>query len=192
MKLRDGVMLAAALVSLETANADSLFDPHGYRAFTSDNKAFRVGDVVTVQIVENSSATSSADTSSHRKSEADLNVGTVKAPNSKGVGIQGESDFDGGGKTLRSGRLLAQITTSVVGVAPSGELTLAGDQVLKVNGEAQKIHLDGVVRPEDISTGNVVPSTRLASAHIDYVGDGDLASRTRPSWWTRFLYFVGF
>ena len=67
-----------------------------------------------------------------------------------------------------------------------------GDQLLTVNDEQQKIQVKGRVRPQDISPGNVVLSTRLAEAEIVYIGEGELAGRQRPSWWARFLNWLGF
>lgn len=174
-----------------TVRAESLFDGNSYRALASDAKAHAVGDALTILIVENSSATSSADTSTHRKSDYDLSAGKVTEPNSKGGGLQVGSDFDGGGKTLRSGRLIAQITVIVKSLDPSGDMLVTGDQLLRINGEDQKIHLEGRVRPIDVSPANTVPSTRLADAHITYVGIGDLADRTRPGWWARVLNWFG-
>ncbi|MEM5421259.1 flagellar basal body L-ring protein FlgH [Paraburkholderia ferrariae] len=181
----------ASTVSGTPAHAESLFDADTYRALESDAKARSVGDALTVQIVENSSATSSADTATHRKSDYDATAGKVTDPNSKGGGLQTSSDFDGGGKTLRSGRLIAQITVVVNKVTPVGDLLVSGDQLLTINGEDQKIHLEGRVRPADVSTANTVPSTRLADARITYVGVGDLADRTRPGWWARLLNWFG-
>jgi flagellar L-ring protein precursor FlgH len=190
---RIGFVTLAAAVSMSpiASHGESLFDANTYQSLSGDAKAHSVGDVLTVLIVENSSATESADTATHRNSGYNLSAGKVTEPNSKGGGLQVGSDFDGGGKTLRSGRLIAQITVVVKGMTPAGDLLVAGDQLLTINGEDQKIHLEGRVRPMDVSTGNTVPSTRLADARITYVGIGDLADRTRPGWWARLLNWFG-
>jgi len=190
---RIGLLALVLCISIYpiVSRAESLFDESSYRALASDAKAHAIGDVLTVQIVENSSATESADTATHRNSDYNLSAGKVTEPNSKGGGLQVGSDFDGGGKTLRSGRLIAQITVVVKAMTPAGDLLVAGDQLLTINGEDQKIHLEGRVRPADVSTANTVPSTRLADARITYVGIGDLADRTRPGWWARLLNWFG-
>ncbi len=173
------------------ARAESLFDPDLYRSLGTDRKAARIGDVLTIQVVETSSASSSADTSTGRKSSFDAEFRLSRRPTTSG-GIDVDSDFDGGGKTQRSGKLLAQMSVGVVGVAPNGDLYVKGDQLLTVNDEQQKIQVKGRVRPQDISPGNVVLSTRLAEAEIVYIGEGELAGRQRPSWWARFLNWLGF
>lgn len=182
------LVLAAATAG---ARAESLYDPALYRSLGTDRKAARVGDVLTIQVVETSSATSSADTSTGRKSSIDAEFRLSRRPTTAG-GLEVDGDFEGGGKTQRSGRLLAQMSVNVVDIAPNGDLYVKGDQLLTVNDEQQKIHVKGRVRPQDISPGNVVLSTRLAQAEIIYMGEGELAGRQRPAWWNRFLNWLGF
>ncbi len=100
-------------------------------------------------------------------------------------------DFDGGGTTQRTNKLLATITVAVKEVLPTGDLRVAGEQLLTVNDEQHKVSLEGRVRPQDISDGNVVLSTRLAEAHINYVGDGELSDRQRRAWWRKLLDLLG-
>ncbi|GAB2731256.1 flagellar basal body L-ring protein FlgH [Comamonas sediminis] len=182
--------LCASLAFGGTAFAESLYQEQSYRPLIADNKAFRAGDVLTVQVFENSSASTSADTGTHRSNGLSTQLshrsGTVAQT---GLGVRGE--FDGGGKTQRSNRLLATITVSVKEVLPNGDLKVAGEQALVVNEEPQKVSLEGRVRPFDISDGNVVLSTRLADAKISYVGEGDLAERNRRPWWRQFLDAFG-
>lgn len=173
------------------ASAESLYQPGQFRALIADQKAHRVGDVITVQIMENASAAANADTGTRRKNAvgASLSHNQVSAAATE-LAVSG--DFDGGGRTARAGRLLAQISVSVKEVLPNGDLRVSGEQVLLINEEQQRINLEGRVRPQDISDANVVPSTRLADARINYVGEGDLADRQRPGWWRRLLDALGF
>ena len=68
---------------------------------------------------------------------------------------------------------------------------MSGTQQLTINEETQRIALSGRVRPEDVSDGNVVSSTRLADADITYVGEGHLADRQQRPWWRRLLDAMG-
>ena len=101
------------------------------------------------------------------------------------------NDFDGRGSTQRSGRVLGQLTVTVRGVQPNGDLLLEGVQELEINGEKQTIKLDGRVRSQDITDANTVLSTRVADARISLVGDGVLAERQKPSWWHRLVTWFG-
>ncbi|MBC5785093.1 flagellar basal body L-ring protein FlgH [Ramlibacter sp. USB13] len=183
--------LLLALVCAGGAQAQSLFQEDAWRGFTADNKAYRPGDVLTVQVFENSSASSSADTGTRRANHmaAELAHGSNKVAQTNLV-VAG--DFDGGGRTQRASRLLATLTVTVQEVLPGGQLRVAGAQSVTVNEELQRVTLEGVVRPSDISDGNVVQSTRIAQARITYVGEGDLTERNRRAWWRRLLDAVGF
>ena len=100
-------------------------------------------------------------------------------------------DFDGGGRTQRASRLLTTLTVTVQEVLDSGLLRVAGTQSLTVNDELQRVTLEGLVRPLDVTDGNVVLSTRIAQARITYVGEGDLTERGRRAWWRKLLDALG-
>ncbi|MFT4171318.1 MAG: flagellar basal body L-ring protein FlgH [Rhodocyclaceae bacterium] len=185
------VGLLSSAVGVPAAHAESLYSPSEFRALASDGKAYRVGDVLTVQIVENATAASNADTSTKRDNQINANLSLSNNPTIAG-GINIGGDFVGGGTTQRSGRLLAQITVSVREVLPNGLLKIAGEQLLTINGEAQRIGIEGLVRPRDISDGNIVQSTRVSDARVTYEGDGPLSERQRPGWWRQFLDLIGF
>jgi len=183
--------LLLALSAAAPAIAESLYQEGSFRPLTADNKAFRVGDALTIQVFENSSASTSANTGTRRGNDI---TGSVTQTGNRvvgqlGIGVAGE--FDGGGKTQRANKLLATLTVTVQQVLPNGELHVAGEQLLTVNDELQKVNLEGRVRPQDISDGNVVLSTRLADARITYVGEGDVSDRARRSGWRRILDWLG-
>jgi len=186
------LLAAIALVLVATtAGAQSLYDAATFRPLTADHKAFRVGDVVTVQVIENASAAANADTGSRRNNGVGANVVHAKSPAVR-IGLEANGEFDGGGRTSRTGRLLAQLSVTVREILPNGDLRLEGEQLLTINDEQQRINLEGRARPQDVSDGNVVLSTRLAGARITYIGEGDLADRQRPAWWRRALDWFGF
>jgi len=172
------------------AAATSLYNEATFRPLTADNKAFRVGDVLTVQVFENSSATTSTDTGTRRKNNlnAELTHGARRVAET-GIGVGG--DFDGGGRTQRANRVLITLSVSVREVLPNGDLRVAGEQLLLVNEEQQKVTLEGRVRPQDVSDGNVVLSTRLADARITYLGEGEVSERQQRAWWRKLLDWVG-
>ncbi|GAB7541605.1 flagellar basal body L-ring protein FlgH [Cupriavidus sp. 8B] len=197
MMLRQTRFAGAVLLALCTmgnitqASAESLYGEQTYRPLIADNKAFRVGDVITVQVYENSSATTSTDTTSQRKNNLNVGVNTLPTGRQFGGSVAVSGDFDGGGTTQRANKLLATLTVSVREVLPSGDLKVGGEQLLTVNDEQHKVTVEGRVRPQDISDGNVVLSTRLAEAHINYVGDGELSDRQRRAWWRKLLDLLG-
>jgi flagellar L-ring protein precursor FlgH len=186
-------MLLAALTALGAAtpaHADDLYSEKTFRPLASDKRAHLPGDVLTILIYENSSAVTSADTTLQRSNDVTLHASADQHGHAAAVGAN--NDFNGGGTVQRQGKLLAQMSVSVAGVAPNGDLLVAGEQVLKINSDRQKIRVEGRVRPLDISDANTVLSSRLADARISYLGDGDLASRQRPGLWSRLFHGLGF
>jgi flagellar L-ring protein FlgH len=184
------IMVGALLVFPTATLATSLYNEAIYRPLTADNKAFRVGDLLTVQVFENSSATTSTDTGTRRKNNlnAELTHGARRVAET-GIGVAGE--FDGGGRTQRANRVLITLSVSVKEVLPNGDLRVGGEQLLLVNQEQQKVTLEGRVRPQDVSDGNVVQSTRLADARITYLGEGEVSQRQQRAWWRKLMDWAG-
>jgi flagellar L-ring protein precursor FlgH len=192
---RNACLAAAAIcatlaIAPAASHAESLYNEATFRPLTADNKAFRVGDLLTVQVYENSSASTSSDTGTRRKNnlQADLSHGSRKMGETT-IGVGG--DFDGGGRTQRANKVLITLSVSVREVLPNGDLKVAGEQLLVVNEEQQRVSLEGRVRPQDVSEGNVVMSTRLADARITYLGDGELSQRQQRAWWRKWLDWAG-
>lgn len=174
------------------ACAASLYHAGEFQSLTGGRRAHAVGDLLTVLIYEDSSATSAANTSTGRDAAVGVNFQHGRGAGiNVGGDIKSTNELDGHGLTQRQGQVLAQLTVSVKDVAPNGDLLIAGEQLLEINNEKQQIKVAGRVRPSDISDANTVLSTRIADAKISYVGDGDLAKTQRPSWWHRMLTWFG-
>lgn len=182
------IVLAAAA---RIAQAESLYNEGSYRPLAGDFKAFRIGDSITVQVLEISSATTSTDTSTKRNNNLNASLSTLLNARQYGGNVSANSSFDGGGTTQRANRLLTTITVTVREILSNGDLHISGDQVLTINDEQHRVKLEGRVRPHDISDGNVVQSTRLADARIDYVGEGDLSDRQRRALWRKIVDWLG-
>lgn len=176
-----GIFLLIAVPVL----ADNLYRAEDYRSLTADRHAQRVGDILTVQVVENSSASATAGTRTDKTTDAGIRLSTPDRQQKFAVGV--DDNFDGNGKIARTGRLLAQLSVAVVAIEPNGDLRVKGEQLLEINGEKQTINLEGRVRTIDIGEGNTVPSNRLADARITYVGDGVLADNQSKGWLTRLI-----
>jgi flagellar L-ring protein FlgH len=189
MTLRTLIVVALAGLASHAA-AESLYREDTFRSMVADNKARKVGDAITVLVFENSSATSGADTTAGRSAGLGIDW-SDSLHRGRVANLATRNEFDGRGTTQRVGRLLAQIAVTVIAVEPNGELRIAGEQLLEINREKQQIKLEGRVRAQDVSDANTVMSTRIAEARISYVGDGDVASRARPSWWHNLLTWIG-
>jgi flagellar L-ring protein FlgH len=188
--------LATAALSLAFAqhvpagDAQSMFDELSYRALVGDTKARQIGDVLTVIVQEAASASSSADLRTQRRFGFSGQAGTSEAgPYSASAATRTEND--GVGRTQRSGRLLAQISVRVIGVNESGDLVVAGEQSLEINGEEQLITLSGIVRRRDITAENTVLSSRIADARIRFAGEGFVTDQSKPGLLARLFNLLG-
>lgn len=191
------------------ANADKFFadgslyyEKASMVSLFSDQKARQVGDIVTIKIMESSSATNKASTDTDRSSSLSASLDAFfnaekKYPSdhpfvnpfSKVAGGL-ESEFAGTGTTKRSGDLDAYITAMVTQILPNGNLVLVGSREVLINNENQVIQLSGVVRPNDIDANNQILSTYLADARISYSGTGVINDRQKPGWLTKIVMAV--
>jgi len=165
----------------------------------SDNKGGHVGDIVTVAIFERASASQEATTSTGRQSSAgagianlfglEKNIATINGAIDPGALLEAEytSDFSGSGKTSRKEDLVATLSTQVVEVLPNGNLRIHGNKTVTVNNEDQIVTLTGVVRPADISSGNIVNSKNILDARISYTGKGVISDKQKQGWLVRIL-----
>jgi flagellar L-ring protein precursor FlgH len=178
------------LVCAHSASATSLYTPGKFQSLTSDLRMRQVGDLITVMVYESASASSTAGTSVGRDAGVGLEVQGTPGKSYAGS-ISASNKTDGRGRTQREGKVLAQITVTIKEISANGDLVIAGEQLLDINNEQQRITVEGRIRPQDVSDTNVVLSTRVANAKISYSGQGDLADKQRPAWWQRLLTLFG-
>lgn len=177
------------LLFSQVAFGENLYKDEEYRALTADRRAHQIGDILTVLVLENSSASATAGTNTDKSSDTGIRF---QSPNSqKSYSLDLQQNFDGNGRIARTGRLLAQLSVVIIGVERNSDLLVKGEQVIEINGEKQSINLEGRVRPRDIDEGNTVLSSRIADAHITYVGDGVLAENQHKGWLTRLIAILG-
>ena len=189
----------------------SLFNDDARLDLFSDIKAKNVGDIVTINIVENSTAQKNSQTGLGRNSSVSGKVNAMMgleditnfplvgsavgslAPNldtTKGISGTYNSSFTGSGNTSRKESMTAKISARVIQVLPNGNLVIRGSREVMVNNEKQYINVQGVIRPEDIASDNTVLSTYVADARIDYIGKGDISAQQRQGWLTRALNVI--
>lgn len=173
-----------------------------YRANTDvrlfeDLKANRVGDILTVKLVEKTNASKNSQTSVAKSTEATLANPTILGrPITKdgdpvfGGSLSGENTFDGSGASSQSNSLVGDITVTVVERQPNGNLVIRGEKWVTLNQGREFIQLSGIIRPNDIETDNTLVSTRIANAQITYSSKGVLAAANKMGWAARFFNSV--
>ncbi len=177
----------------------SLWPADDHVFFYADRKAVRVGDIITIRIVEDLKANNAADTDLSRSSSLDASLshffGKEKFLKLFKVGddlIKSTADnaHKGSGTTTREGQVTATITAIVKDVLPNGNLVVQGTRGVAVNHEEQYITITGVVRPEDVNRDNVILSSQVADAKIAIGGTGVVADKQRSGWGTWVFDFI--
>lgn len=166
----------------------------------SDHKAQNVGDIVTVLISEQASASKEAKTSSDRSSSMSAAIPNLFGlENSDEIVDDSDIDptnlvkadfsnsFEGNGSTSKKDVLTASLTTQVIGRYSNGNYKIRGGKEVMVNSEVQVIYLTGIVRPVDITAANTVDSNKILNARISYTGNGSVSDKQQPGWLMRTL-----
>jgi flagellar L-ring protein precursor FlgH len=165
-----------------------VFNPESTFSLTSDSRAFRVGDVVTVLLQETTQASKRAGTSYSKGSSLSLSPLTVAGKSVKtNVDLSGDRSFTGDATSTQQNALQGAITVLVQEVLPNGLLRVAGEKSLMLNQGDEFVRLAGYLRPGDIDADNQVSSLRIANAQIAYSARGALADANTPGWLTRFF-----
>lgn len=165
----------------------------------TDHKAYKVGDIVTIIIVESTQGSQSASLSTSKQQTLQAGMGTSTSWGGGQIsnlsvpswGAGGAEHQDGGGKSIRSGSLLAKLSARVEKVLSNGNLVIKGTKVILVNDDKQNLVIKGVIRAEDIASDNTILSTNVADAIIEYEGNGPIGEKTSPGIITRLLDWLG-
>ena len=176
--------------SFEEFNRDepsngAIFSTSSTGLFSSDRRAKKVGDILSVTLSETFSSSKGATNSSAKADSIGAEVGpTGIMRNFAGLGGSASktNSFSGSMATSQSNSLSGTISATVVRVFPNGNLEIKGQKKLRITEGTEYIRLSGIIRPQDISTSNTVSSTKIAEAQIEYVGAGILDSASKPGW----------
>ena len=171
------------------ANGGAIYQPATYRPLMEDHRARNVGDVITININEKVSASKSANSTANRAGSMDFVVPDAQIG---GRGIKGGSlsatsknDFEGKGDSAANNVFTGQITVTVVEVLPNGNLLVSGEKQIGINQGSEFVRLSGVVDPRYILAGNVVSSTQVADARLEYRGAGYIDEAQTLGWLSR-------
>ena len=178
---------------VQTYNNGSIWQASS-TSLTEDGKARRVGDIVTIIVVETASASKQAATATGRSSTINTGIpnflgledtGMIKnnfADLSKLINASASSKFDGSGSTSRKETLSATISAKVIDLLSNGNLKIEGRRNVKVNNEDQIVTVRGTIRQRDITAENTINSIFVADAQITYSGEGIISDRQKPGW----------
>ncbi|HZJ92077.1 MAG: flagellar basal body L-ring protein FlgH [Pseudomonas sp.] len=190
-----------------TQNNGAIYQADFDTNYFTDRKAFRVGDIITISLNERTQASKNANSQIEKDSNVNIGVpsimGMAVTPTNPIAGLSAlgmsnskmsldtsygaQRSTQGSGQTGQSNSLSGSITVTIAEVYPNGVLAVRGEKWLTLNTGDELVRISGIVRADDISTDNVVDSTRIADARITYSGTGAFANASKPGWLDRFF-----
>ncbi len=189
MKFTHSILLAALYFNLllmgQTAPGSIYSESGRYSDLSSDLRAKRVGDTITIVVSDRLTASSQGGSAASRKSSANSSVSKLLGqPAALGAlanlaTLSGNTTLDGSGSTSRSNVLTTTVTGRVVEVLPNGDLVVQATKEVGVNSEKHQIAIRGIVRWNDVSLNNQVRSDRLAMMSIQLNGKGLVSDAIR-------------
>jgi flagellar L-ring protein precursor FlgH len=175
----------------------------GARGFFKDQRASRVGDILTVTVSIDDKAELENSTKRKRANSENLGINQlagvaseVSKILSKGaipsdlIDVGSDASSEGSGSVDRTEALETTVAAIVTQVLPNGNLVIEGKQEVRVNFEVRELIVAGIVRPEDISNNNMITSEKIAEARISYGGRGQITDVQQPRYGQQFLDIV--
>jgi len=198
----DGHVLVPAPQPVTPQYAPNSLWETGARGFFKDQRAAKVGDLLTVLI--NISDQANLDNKTGRSRSAGENSGIsnllglenqpqkiIKDFNpSAMLGADSSSSFAGAGSVDRSEEVKLTVAAIVTNVLPNGNLVIRGRQEVRVNFEVRELFVAGIVRPQDISSRNTIEHTQIAEARIAYGGRGQITDVQQPRYGQQLMDIV--
>jgi flagellar L-ring protein precursor FlgH len=168
----------------------SLFHAASYRPSFEDRRARMVGDIVTIQIVENVSASQKSTSTVDRSSSASGSITALPliSGNLSGkstLGASSDNSFSGKGGTESTNTFTGAITATVVDVLPNGHLVVTGEKQIGVNQNVDVLRFSGTVDPRAMQPGSIISSTQVANVRIESRGRGAQSEAQAMGWLAR-------
>lgn len=172
----------------------AIYRPGFEMALFEDQRAKRVGDIITIILVEKTAASKTASTSTSKDSSVDIatpnvygNPVTYLGKEILAATANASRSFTGEGDSTQSNSLTGRVTVTVIDVLTNGNLMVRGEKLLTLNQGSERIQLSGIIRVADVGPDNTVLSTQVADARIIYAGEGALADANSMGWMGRVL-----
>ena len=190
-------MSARPAVRYDTPTANgAIFQANSSRPMFEDRRARFVGDTITVTITESTSASTTSNAKLDRSSSSTASIsGLSKIPASKllngmNLNATSASAFSGEGEAANKNAFSGNMTVTVIDVMPNGNLLVSGEKQVSVGREQEFVRISGIVNPSFVSAFNVIESSKIADARIEYKSSGQVADGQMMGWLARFFLTV--
>ena len=179
-----------------SASGQSLWKDGAAQSMVADKRATHVGDILTIIVQENNTASKDQNTRTSKESGLNAAIETfLYSPDASkllthngkmpAIKLNSKQNFEGGGRISNAEKVTARIAVRVIDVLPNRNLVIEGTRQIAFSGETQDAVLRGVVRSEDIAANNTVFSYNVADATIRYISKGTVTDNQRKGWFTK-------
>ncbi|WP_082890627.1 flagellar basal body L-ring protein FlgH [Halotalea alkalilenta] len=170
----------------------SIYQANYTRPLFEDRRPRGVGDILTIVLNENVSATRNSAANANRTGSVGLELTAVPRLtggllNGQDTDITGTNTFSGGGGASANNVFTGTITTTVLELLPNGNFRVSGEKQIGINQGTEYIRFSGVINPRFITSANTVQSSQVADARLEYYGDGYIDEAQRMGWLQRFF-----
>lgn len=169
-----------------------------YKPLFEDQRAHNIGDIITIVLQENISASNSSFTNASR--DGNVNLGLRVTPGElnsifginlkddvTGVDSIGKNNFFGKGSNTAENKFSGLITAVVNNVFPNGNLQVIGEKKVSINEGIELIRFSGIINPNNINKNNVISSTQIANVKLEYITHGRINHMQKMGWLQRLL-----
>lgn len=166
---------------------------HGYAALHEGTRARRVGDVVTILLVENIGSSKNTTAQTSRSGSASITpptAGLLSFLNPNALKAASNGSFKGQGNAAQSSSLNGAITVTIAAVRPNGTARVVGEKQMSLSQGQEWVQFAGTIRLADIDGDNQLYSSQVAEAQIIYSGNGAVQRASRPGWLSRFFSLI--
>ena len=171
------------------SNSGGIYNESSGGLFATDRRAGQVGDILTIALSEDFTASKSQSATSAKSDSFKVDLPNLLDPAGDQALLDSgaETSFSGTGSAAQTNSLRGEISVTVMRVFSNGNMEIMGQKKLHLNNGNEYVRLSGIIRPQDISANNVVQSSRIANAKIAYLGVGDIADTGQKGWLSRAL-----
>lgn len=165
----------------------------GYAPLHAGNRAARVGDPLTILLVESTTAAKTVASKTNKSGDVGLTppaTGPFSFLSPEALKASGNLSFNGQGNAGQTSSLSSTLSVTIAEVRPNGTALVRGEKRMLLSQGKEWIRFSGIVRLGDVSVDNTVPSTRVADASVEYAGKGALQRSSKPGWLSQFFSHV--
>lgn len=151
----------------------AIFQTASYRPMFEDRRARLVGDTITIVINEKTTAAKQGAGSASKTGAASYAAPLLLGMNASttdrlGISTSTANKFEDKGATSSSNNFTGTIGATVVDVLPNGNLLVKGEKQIAMDRGAEFIRISGVIDPRNIAPGNLISSSMVADARVEY------------------------